>query len=263
MVQSSDILKGVIVPLITPYHFDEILPLMDFLIESGVSTLFLLGTTGEAQKLQLNQKKELIKKVASHVALRAKLLVGVTGSTIEETSDLMKMTYDGGAFASVVAPRVLGPECDAVIEKLLNSSQGNLLLYNYPKLSGGHFIPLAHIQSFALETRVLGIKDSSRDLIYFNALIKSRREGRFHVYYGAEAGLESALQKQIDGFVPATANCDPKLALELWQKKENGPWEDWNKLKETIREKNPENYVAGVKCLLKERGLITNALLYD
>lgn len=244
----------VIVPLITPYYLSEIYPLIDHILRGGVTSLFLLGTTGEFQKLNVQRKREIIHRVASYVGQRAKLFVGITGATVKESLSLLKIAEEVHAFASVIAPAVLG-DCTEVLEKIVLASIGKILLYNNPLISRGESIPLECVAEFAREKRVVGIKDSSRDASYFHTLMSYKHSG-FSVYYGAETGLKEALQKGIDGFVPSTANYAPHLACQLWQDLDSAPWEAWNAIKGEIRAKNTDNYIAALKLFLKERGLI-------
>ncbi len=258
---SQELQQGVIVPIITPYRTSEILPLVDHITSGGVPMIFLLGTTGESPWQTLKQKKELIQLTAPYIKKRAQLLIGITGQTLKETMELMELAEEVGAFASVLAARALGPDCAFTIEKLLSAFTGNLLLYNYPDITSGQPIPLEHVFPFASEKRVLGIKDSSGNMDYFNALL-TRRSFSFKVYYGPELNLETALKKEIDGFVPGTGNLEPKLACELWEKKENGPWTAWNASKEAILKKSPD-YITGLKLLLQERSLISDARRFE
>lgn len=255
--------QGVIVPIVTPYHFSELPILIDHVLKGGVQMIFLLGTTGEAPYLQLKQKKELVKLAASHIGKKAQLLVGITCPTIPDTLELMELANEVGAFASVLAPRVIGPDCAAITEKVLTSSSGPLLLYNNPEISEGQSIPLDEITPFFSEERVLGIKDSSGDFAYFDEFLRKRPSKRFKVYFGPENNLADALKKEIDGFVPGTGNLEPRLACDLWLKKEKGPWTEWNAIKETLKEKVPNDYIASLKLLLQERGLITDARRFD
>lgn len=39
--------SGVIVPLVTPRHFADLCPLLDYVVDGSVSAIFILGTTGE------------------------------------------------------------------------------------------------------------------------------------------------------------------------------------------------------------------------
>lgn len=252
---------GVIIPIITPYCFSDLFPLIDHLIVAGISKIFLLGTTGEALQIQHNQKKELIRQAAFYIGGRAQLLVGITSRSLEESIELMHLAHDSGAIASVIAPLVLDANCPHIIEKLLSSSPGNLLLYNYPRLSNGAFIPIEEIAPFFSEERVLGIKDSSGNFPYFDQLLKEKDE-QFLVFYGSENHLSEALEKQIDGFVPGSGNIEPHTVCALWEKKQQGPWKQWMQLKEAIKERDEGNYIVGIKRLLKENGWIKDDSLF-
>jgi hypothetical protein len=52
------------------------------------------------------------------------------------------------------------------------------------------------------------------------------------------------LTRDINGFVPGTGNLEPRLACELWNKKQKGPWDEWNKAKALIVQKSKDNLLA-------------------
>lgn len=255
-MKKDDLASGVIVPLITPYHFSELAPLIDRVLAGGVKAVVLLGTTGEAPWLAHAQKKTLIRQIVPHFAKKAQVLVGITGKTLVETIELAEITEEAGAFASFLAPRILGADCAKTIEAVLNATSGRLLLYNYPALSEGQHLPLEHISTFFHEERILGIKDSSGDTAYFDILLKHRPK-RFKVYFGPETDLDQALKKDIDGFVPGTGNLEPQLACTIWQKKDLGPWSEWYAIKSVVQSKHPD-FITAFKLILFERGLISD-----
>lgn len=257
----KDLPSGVIVPVITPFKLSEILPVIDNILKGGVTGIFLLGTTGEGLKVSFNQKKSLIKNVADHVKNRAHLLVSITSQTVKESLELMELVHSTSAYASVIAPAVMSPNCAAIVDELLSKGPGNLFLYNYPKISAGRFIPIEHITPYMSESRVIGIKDSSGDMKYFDEILH-RKKGHFRVFYGPEDNLLEALKRDINGFVPGTGNIASGLAQELWQKKELGPWEKWNAIKAEMGKKDPQNYIKALKVILMERGLITDPQLF-
>lgn len=245
----------VIVPIVTPYHFNEITHVIDHIISGGVRTILLLGTTGEFFKLTQEQKKTLIHIAANHIADRAELLINVTSPTLNESVELMQIIDQTQALASVVIPLLLGTQN---IDILLAQTTGNLVLYNIPQLTQGRSLPIEEIIS---HPRIIGMKDSSGNLDYFDELLKLKRDPSFKVFFGPESHLRQALHKNIDGFVPGTGNIAPQLACALWEKKDKGPWDEWNALKATLKAKNPENYIVGLKMMLQELGIISDARL--
>lgn len=260
--KARDIPRGVIVPIITPCNIDDIFLLIDHIISGGVQVIFLFGTTGEALKVDFDLKKKLIPKVATHVGQRAQLVVGITCPRIEESIELMNLVHASGACASVIAPLIFNTECAPTIKTLLKSGTGNLLLYNYPAIAAGRFIPISFIESIQSEKRIIGIKDSSGDLTYFDQLLKYKSP-TFRVYYGPESNLNIALERGCDGFVPGTGNAAPELAAAIWEKKESGPWDNWKAAKAEISSKDKHQYLFSLKQVLYEKGLISDPKLWE
>ena len=63
-------LEGIIVPLVTPLSangqidIEGLNNLIEHVIEGGVHGIFILGTTGEAQSLSMQQRMEMIKETS-------------------------------------------------------------------------------------------------------------------------------------------------------------------------------------------------------
>lgn len=252
--------SGVIVPLVTPRHFADLYPLLDHVVDGGVSAVFILGTTGETLKLDQKQRIEVIRETVKHLHNRVPLLIGISAIKLAESLELMHVVDEVGA-TGVVVPHLWGGDGMNAIEELLLSSQGNFILYNYPDLTGGSFLSIEVIKRLALEGRILGIKDSSGDLKYFNELLKVKRDHNFKIYYGREQHLTEVLDKNIDGIVSGCANLNPHLLSELWQRKGEGIWPQWEVLRSTVKQAGDGNYLLGLKLMLKKSGLLTDARL--
>ncbi len=256
----SELSQGVIVPLVTPSNIAELLSLIDYVIQGGITQLVVTGTTGEAPRLSQKQKLNIIAMAAQHIGKRAKLLVGISTPVLGDAIELMAAASEVGAVASLVMPLMLGNNGATTIEALLTAASGALMLYNNPSLTAGASLSLDQIQPFFSEPRVFGIKDTSGEFTYLDALLNQRGSNRFKVFYGREQKFLEAVQRPIDGFVPSSANVGPALATQIWEKKALGPWDEWNALKETIKNKSPQ-HIQALKLLLQERGLITDASL--
>lgn len=253
--------SGVIVPLVTPCHFADLYPLLDHVVDGGVSAVFILGTTGETLKLDQKQRIEVIRGTVKHLRNRVPLLVGISAALLSESLELMHVVDEVDA-TGVVVPHLWGGDGMNAIEKLLLSSQGNFVLYNYPDLTGGSFLSIEVIKRLALEGRILGIKDSSGDLKYFNELLKVKRDHNFKIYYGREQHLPEVLDKNIDGIVSGCANLNPNLLSELWQRKGEEIWPQWEVLRSTVKQAGDGNYLLGLKLMLKKSGWLTDARLW-
>ena len=222
--------SGVIVPLVTPRHLTDLCPLLDHVVSGGVAGVFILGTTGETLKLNQKLRIEVIKGTVEYLRNKVPLLVGISGANLAESVELIHVVQEVGGAAGVVVPCLWGGDGTKVIEQLLSSSSANLVLYNNPALTSRNFLPIEIIERFALEERILGIKDSSGDLDYFNALLKVKRHPNFKIYYGREQHLPEVLNENIDGMVSGSANLYPHLASELWGKRGEGVWPQFETL---------------------------------
>ena len=256
---SSHSTSGIIVPLVTPLHLSDLCPMLDHVVDGGVSAVFILGTTGETLKLDQKQRIEVIKETVRHLRNRLPLFVGIGAATLDESLELMHIVDEVGAAAGVVVPHLWGGDGRKCVEELLSSSRGNLILYNNPALTDGSLLPIELIRKLALEERILGIKDSSGDLEYFNRLLMVKRHKNFKIYYGREQRLPEVLDKGIDGIVPGCANIDPHLVSRLWRMKGEGIWSQWEALRSAVMQAGAGNYLLGLKLLLKQRALLTDA----
>ncbi|MES2344569.1 MAG: dihydrodipicolinate synthase family protein [Chlamydiota bacterium] len=255
----SQLPSGVIVPLVTPRNFSDLGPMLDHVVEGGVAAVFILGTTGETLKLDQKQRIEVIRKVAEYLRERVPLLVGIGAANLAESLELMHVAHEVGAAACVVVPNLWGGDGMHVVEELLFSSQGNLVLYNNPALTAENFLLVEQVKKLALEERILGIKDSSGDLEYFGEILKIKGHPSFKIYYGREHHLPEVLNKNIDGIVPGCANIEPELVSELWSKKGEGVWSRWDALRPLVKQEGGGDYLLGLKRMLKLRGLLSDA----
>jgi len=84
-------LRGIIVPIITPFDDSEKLDagaleqLVEHIIEGGAHGLFVLGTTGEATSLPYAMRHDLVSRVCVLADGRIPVLVGITDTSMAES----------------------------------------------------------------------------------------------------------------------------------------------------------------------------------
>ncbi|MCU0711957.1 MAG: dihydrodipicolinate synthase family protein [Pirellula sp.] len=224
--------SGIIPPLVTPLKSrDEIdyfglERLVNHVLAGGVHGIFVLGTTGEAPSLSYRLRRELISLVTKQVAGRVPVLVGVTDTSYVETVELSRHAHDAGADAVVLSTPYYFPagqtELLGYMEHLIADLPLPLVIYNMPSLTKVWF-EIDTILKLAHHPRIIGIKDSSGDLEYFEqvAALKKTRPDWF-VMMGPEAMLIPALEKGGDGGVNGGANVMPRLFVECYQAYRSG-----------------------------------------
>ncbi|MFN7843422.1 MAG: dihydrodipicolinate synthase family protein, partial [Pirellula sp.] len=224
--------SGIIPPLVTPLKSrDEIdhlglERLVNHVISGGVHGIFILGTTGEAPSLSYRLRRELISLVTKQVAGRIPVLVGVTDTSYIETVELARYAHKSGADAVVLSTPYYFPagqtELLSYMEHLLVDLPLPLVIYNMPSLTKVWF-EIDTILKLAQNPRIIGIKDSSGDLNYFEqATALKRIRPDWFVMMGPEAMLIPALEKGGDGGVNGGANVMPQLFVECYKAHQAG-----------------------------------------
>ena len=220
-------LSGIIPPMITPLCGRDALdkPGLELLVEhilgGNVQGLFILGTSGEGPGLSYRLRRELVTSVCKQVRGRVPVLVGITDSAFEESAAMARHAADAGAAAVVTAgPYYLPaaqPELVDYVKKLVQEVPLPLFIYNMPQLTKIHFDPETLRQLSHLE-RIVGLKDSSADLAYFDKLVALKKERPdWSVFVGPEHLLAETTRRGGDGGVNGGANFYPSLFVNLFK----------------------------------------------
>jgi 4-hydroxy-tetrahydrodipicolinate synthase len=222
----SQPLRGIIVPLITPLADRDTLDvpgleqLIEHVLAGGVHGLFLLGTTGEGPSLSRRLKRELVDRTCALVAGRVPVLVGITDTAFTESVALAREAHDAGAQAVVLAPPYYfpagQPELLEYLRHLTSELPLPLFLYNMPSHTKLFFEPETVAEAARLPG-VVGLKDSSANMLYFHrlqALMEDTPD--FSLLMGPEELLAEALLLGGHGGVCGGANLCPSLYVDLY-----------------------------------------------
>jgi 4-hydroxy-tetrahydrodipicolinate synthase len=220
-------LRGIIPPMITPLADRDTLDvagterLVEHLLAGGVHGLFILGTTGEAPSLSYRLRRELIDLVCRRVGGRVPVLVGVTDTSFVESVNLARHAAEAGSQAVVLAAPYYFPAGQPELEEYLEDIVAELplpvFLYNMPSHTKLSFEPETVRKALEL-WGVVGIKDSSAQMIYFHKL-RMLASGRpdFSLLVGPEELLAEAVLSGAHGGVCGGANLFPRLYVELYE----------------------------------------------
>lgn len=220
-------LKGIVPPLITPLCDRDTLDvpglerLVERLIAGGVSGLFILGTTGEGPSLSYRLRRELIERACKLAAGRVPVLVGITDTSFTESVNLARFSAEHGVHSVVLAAPYYFPAGQAelieYLDDLVKELPLPLFLYNMPGLTKVVFEPVV-IQAAMQWRNVIGIKDSSCDMIYFHKLLRLTRERPdWSLLVGPEELTAEAVLLGAHGGVNGGANIHPRLYVDLYE----------------------------------------------
>lgn len=220
-------LTGIVPPMLTPLESAERLDhggvarLIGHLLEGGVHGLFILGTTGEGPSLPYALRRELIDRTCEEVAGRIPVLVGVTDTAFAESVAIARHAQRAGAAAVVLAPppyfHLSQKELQACLLRFADASPLPVMLYNMPALTKVR-IEVETVAAAAAHANVVGLKDSSGDLVYFHQ-VRRLLAGRddFTVLVGPEELLAETVLLGGHGGVNGGANLVPELYVKLFE----------------------------------------------
>jgi len=227
-------IHGMIVPLITPLRdagevdVPAFKRLCEIQIQSGIQTLFVLGTTGEFYGLTPQQRREVVETAVGTASGRVPVIVGISGDSTASTLSALDLARHGGVSAYVVStPYFLSytqAELLDYFREIADAVGEAVILYNYPARYG-HVIEVDTIETLVKERRVFGIKDTAGDLEYMFRLLDLRdSQPSFRVFEGALQNLAQSGRRGIDGSVQAIGNLLPAECARLWNLVQNQEW---------------------------------------
>ncbi len=220
-------LCGIVPPMVTPLRERDSLDLAGLerlvahILDGGVNGLFILGTTGEGPSLSYKLRMELIERVCRQAKHRVPVLVGITDTAFTESLNLAEHAADEGAAALVLAAPYYYPagqdDLRRYIEHLAPELPLPVFLYNMPSHTKLAFE--TDLLKHALDVpNVVGLKDSSGQLVYFHAvqqLVRDRPD--FSVLIGPEEMLAATVLLGGHGGVSGGANLFPRLYVGLYE----------------------------------------------
>jgi 2-dehydro-3-deoxy-D-pentonate aldolase len=271
-------LTGIVPPMVTPLLSTDELDvagvehLLEHILAGGVHGLFILGTSGEGTGLSYRLRKELIRRVCRYIGGKIPVLVGITDTSFTEAVSMAQSAADFGADAVVTAgPFYLPtaqPELVKYIQHLVREIPLPLYIYNMPQLTKVHFAPET-LRAISQLEKVVGLKDSSGDMAYFDELLQIKRtRPDWSVLVGPEHLLLDSLRRGGDGGVNGGANFHPKLFVTLYDAVQAGDQIQVEKLQEQLLQlgqiyrvgQHASGVVKGMKCACSLLGLCADRM---
>jgi len=217
------IIPPVVIPLAGPDQLDEpaLERLVDYLVAGGVHGLFILGSCGEGPSVSHRVRRQLVDRTCALVDGRVPVLVGITDTCYAESLSLAGHAADAGADAVVLSAPYYYPieqsDLLAYVQRLAREVPLPVTLYNIPSLTRTSF-ELATVRRLMDEPSIVGMKDSSGDLAYFQKIRElSRERDDWSLLVGQEHLLAQALERGADGGVCGGANVWPNLFVQIYE----------------------------------------------
>ena len=263
-------LGGIFGPLTTPFDPEtgDLAPVsfrsgLGAHLAAGLDGVVTAGSTGEAALLEEDERRSLVEWARAIVPDDKWLLAGVGAESTRLTVRRARDAALRGADAVlVVSPHYYGAmmTSDALrahFTRVADESPIPVVLYNIPKYAHLTLDP-ALVAELARHDNVIGIKDSSGDLVLLRGYLQSQSE-TFSVLTGSGSGVYAALEMGARGGILAVALFAAGLTLEVRDAFEAGDRDRAMSAQERLvplaRTIVAELGVAGVKAAIDAIGL--------
>lgn len=254
-------IRGVIVPLVTPFREDfsvdeeGLARLVEHVIAGGVAAIFVLGSCGEFPVLDVEEKAYLVRVAARYIRGRVPLLAGVGEPSTRRSLSLAQRLLDAGADVIVaLAPFYYlhtQEELRQHFTTIARALKAPMMIYNIPQTTK-HSLSPQLLKILLEEPNIVGLKDSAGDMRSFQEYL-SVAQGRsdFSVYQGAEPLAALSLVRGAAGVVLGLANLAPRLCTDLYEAAQKGELERLWRLHESLMElfsiQEYKSWLAGLK----------------
>jgi 4-hydroxy-tetrahydrodipicolinate synthase len=258
---------GVWPPAATPFHadlsvdFERLVAHCNALLHEGAHGLAVLGTTSEANSLDLSERETALERLVAAGIPADRLLPGTATPSIGDTVRLTRHAASLGVRGVLLLPPFYykGVSDDglyAFVSEVIGrvgNRRLQIYLYNFPQMSAIAWSPalIGHLLKSFPKT-VVGLKDSSGDVAYMNRLLDSFPG--FAVFPSSEALLLAAMKKGAAGCISATANTQVATIRALYDGWQNAHGEELSRAASAVRlamQKFP--LIAAVKAVLAEQ----------
>ena len=224
----SDIarLTGVLVALASPLTRDGKVDragvgrLIEHVVGGGVHGVLALGSTGETASLDEPARRAVLEAVVTATDRRVPVLCGVAQSQLSTAISEVEAAAQAGADAALVAPPFYYPTDQAGVMSFYRAvaecASLPVLVYNIPQFTKVAVDP-ATVASLAREGAIQGIKDSSRDFEYFEAVCVATRDlPAFRIFTGSDSMLVASLAAGGSGTICGAANVAPAWVVRVY-----------------------------------------------
>lgn len=243
-------LSGVVIPVCTPLVGDgtavddaSLRRHLDRLVMAGVTGVFMLGTSGEFGFLTDEQRRQVLEVTVDEINGRLPVLVGISDTATARTVSQAEMLIHLGADAVVATapffaasgPMEIGEHFRGIRRAI---GQVPLFAYENPGRVNGESIPANLAIELAAEGTIQGVKDSSGNRSYLDALLRGRERhglGALSILSGSEVDADWAILSGADGLVPGLGNVDPRGYVNLVEHARGGSVEQAGAEQERLR----------------------------
>ncbi len=218
-------LRGAFTALITPMNADESVDyegfrkLVRFQLESGISGILPLGTTGETPTLEESEEDKLIDIAIAEAKGKVPVIVGAGSNCTRDAVKYVKRAKEKGAdYALVVTPYYNKPTDEGIYLHFAACSKVGIpiIIYNIGGRTGKN-ISTPLLARLAELPNIVGVKEASGDLGQMMDVIQTiaLKKPGFTVLSGDDALTVPLAALGGDGVISVVSNIEPARVTEM------------------------------------------------
>jgi 4-hydroxy-tetrahydrodipicolinate synthase len=206
--------RGSTVGLVTPFlpdsdAIDEVAlrQLLQYHVAAGTPNLCILGTTGEASVLTLEEQTRVWRIAVEEVKGKMTILAGTGTINPATVASQIQLAADVGCDAAlVVTPYYVKPPQRCLVQHMTKAAEGPLpiVMYNVPGRTGVNMADES-IALAAQHDNIVGLKDATGDVSRLTS-VKPLVPADFLLYSGDDGTTLDFLRQGGDGCISVTAN---------------------------------------------------------
>ena len=195
-----------------------------WLLANGCNGLGVLGTTGEANSLGLNERMEVLEGLIARGVPASKMMPGTGCTNLTDTVVLTRHAEEVGCRGALLLPPFYykNPSDDGLLayfNEVFQRAGGDIkiYLYNFPQQSAVPFgVDFIGRLLAANPGKLKGVKDSSGSYDNGLAYVENFARDGFEVYAGDDTLLKPLLEKGSAGCITAASNVNCAVGAQVY-----------------------------------------------
>jgi len=261
------ILKGIYPPIVTPFEdqevsYSQLSNNIKKWNEFDLTGYVILGSNGENAMLSETESLNVLETAIKYIPDDKQIIIGAGQESSKLTISYMKQArHIGGDAFLVVSPHYYKDQMTA--SALLNyytevaeNADLPVIIYNVPKFTGIN-LALDVLQKLGTHPNIIGMKDSSGNMTYFQSLLALQLPG-FQLLTGTANTLFPSLMVGAVGGILALANIAAQHCLDIFRLYQQGNLKEARDLQLKIMRLNQltttEYGIGGLKFALDQIG---------
>lgn len=185
--------------------------------------LLLCGSTGEFVYMDAEQQKKVLRIGMEECGKYKVLIGGASAATEHKVLDILYYMKELGYTYAIICPPYYYPQCSENIASFYETVSENapegiqILMYNIPFCSPE--IPLSHMDRLIRLPNIIGMKDSSGNMMYLSKVMGMVNEMRsdFSVFIGQDSAFLPGLTLGVSGCMSALCWMLDEVLAGVWE----------------------------------------------